>query len=141
MSLDSRQTVLRPTSRPVVTAAGRGIDEARFGGFARDTYWDGHACLDVTHSSQASVEHFQQCAEFPLLRNRGLGPLAVTVLPIALARRAAATSCAAVQSTAPLFRRWWVVNFKHDDARGGGPQPRARRGFVEMLVNPLLRML
>src|SRR5262249_15557005 len=23
------------------------------GGFARDTYWDGHACLDVTHSSQA----------------------------------------------------------------------------------------
>ena len=36
---------------------------------------------------QASAEHSQQCAEFPLLRNRGLGPLAVTVLPIALARR------------------------------------------------------
>jgi putative tryptophan/tyrosine transport system substrate-binding protein len=30
MSLDSRQTVLGPTSRPIVTAAGRGIDEARF---------------------------------------------------------------------------------------------------------------
>jgi hypothetical protein len=30
---------------------------------------------------QASAKHFQQCAEFPLLRNRGLGPLAVTVLP------------------------------------------------------------
>jgi hypothetical protein len=27
------------------------------GGFARDTYWDGHACLGVTHSSQASAEH------------------------------------------------------------------------------------
>src|SRR5262245_42317181 len=27
-----------------------------------------HAC-----SCQASAEHFQQCAEFPLLRNRGLG--------------------------------------------------------------------
>ena len=52
------------------------------GGFARDTHWDSHACLDATHSPQASVEHFQQCAEFPLLRNRGLGPLAVTVLPI-----------------------------------------------------------
>src|SRR5262249_21344588 len=26
------------------------------GGFARDTYWDGHACLDVTHSSQASPD-------------------------------------------------------------------------------------
>ena len=38
---------------------------------------------------QASTEHLQQCAEFLLLRNRGLGPLAVTVLPIALARRAA----------------------------------------------------
>jgi hypothetical protein len=30
--------------------------------------------------------------EFPLLRNRGLGPVAVAVLPIALARRAAATA-------------------------------------------------
>jgi hypothetical protein len=26
-------------------------------------------------SCQASAEHFQQCAEFLLLRNRGLGPL------------------------------------------------------------------
>src|SRR5215470_7926132 len=34
------------------------------GGCARDTYWDGRACLGVTHSSQASAEHFQQCAEF-----------------------------------------------------------------------------
>src|SRR6516165_2183091 len=57
-------------------------------------------------SCQASAEHFQQCAEFLLLRNRGLGPLAVTVLPIPLARRAAATACATVQSTAPRFRRW-----------------------------------
>jgi hypothetical protein len=65
------------------------------GGFARDTYWDGHACLGVTHSSQASAEHFEQCAEFLLLRNRGLGPLAVTLLPISLARRATATACAA----------------------------------------------
>ena len=38
----------------------------------------------TTHcsSGQASAEHFQQCTEFPLLRNRSLGPLAVTVLPI-----------------------------------------------------------
>jgi hypothetical protein len=47
-------------------------------------------------SCQASAEHFQQRAEFLLLRNRGLGPLAVTVLPIPLARRATATACAAV---------------------------------------------
>jgi len=33
-----------------------------------------------------SAEHFQQRAELLPLRNRGLGPLAVTVLPIALAR-------------------------------------------------------
>src|SRR5262245_12333298 len=45
---------------------------------------------------QASGAHFQQCAEFLLLRNRGLGPLAVAVLPIPLARRAATTVCAAV---------------------------------------------
>jgi hypothetical protein len=57
-------------------------------------------------SCQASAEHFQQCAESPLLRNRGLGSLAVTVLPIALARRPAATACAAMQSAASLFRRW-----------------------------------
>jgi hypothetical protein len=41
-------------------------------GCARDTYWDGRACLGVTHSSQASAEHFQQCAEFLLLRDCGL---------------------------------------------------------------------
>ena len=56
-------------------------------------------------SSQASAEHFQQCAEFLPLRNRGFGSLAVSVLAIAVARRAAATACAAVQPTAPLFRR------------------------------------
>ena len=50
--------------------------------------------LDFMYSSQASAEHFQQCAEFLPLRNRGLGPLAVTVLPIPLARRAAITVCA-----------------------------------------------
>jgi hypothetical protein len=48
------------------------------------------------YSGQARTEHFQQCAEFPLFRNRRLGPLAVTVLAIPLARRGAATVCAAV---------------------------------------------
>ena len=47
-------------------------------------------------SRQASAEHFQQRAEFLLLRNRGFGALAVTVLPVPLARRAAATASAAV---------------------------------------------
>jgi hypothetical protein len=56
------------------------------GGFARDTYWDGHACLSVTHSSQASAKHLQQCAEFLPLRNRALGPLAMSELPVALAK-------------------------------------------------------
>jgi hypothetical protein len=60
---------------------------------------------NFTYSCQASAEHLEECAEFSLLRNRGLGPLAVAVLPIALARRAAATACAAVQSTTPFFRR------------------------------------
>ena len=46
---------------------------------------------------QVVAEHFQQCAESPLLCNRGLGALAVTVLAIALARRTAATACADVQ--------------------------------------------
>ena len=55
---------------------------------------------------QAVAEHFQQCAESPLLCNRGLRALAVAVLPIPFARRPAATACAAVQSTAPLFRSW-----------------------------------
>jgi len=61
------------------------------GGFARDTYWDGRACPDVTHLSQASAEQFQQCAEFLLLRNRGLGPLAVFLLAVPLAGRTAST--------------------------------------------------
>jgi hypothetical protein len=46
---------------------------------------------------------FSACAEFLPLRNRSLGPLAMTVLPIPLARRSAATPCAAVQSTAALL--------------------------------------
>ena len=50
-----------------------------------------------TDSCQANAEHFQQCAEFALFRNRGLGSLAVTILPISFARRGTATSCAAVQ--------------------------------------------
>src|SRR6516165_265286 len=58
-----------------------------------------------TCSCQASAEHFEQCAEFVPLRNRGLGPLAVTVLAIPLARRGTATVRAAVYSTASLFRR------------------------------------
>jgi hypothetical protein len=62
-------------------------------------------------SCQGVAEHFQQCAEFAPLRNRGLGPLVVTVLPIALAGRAAATACAAVQSAAPLFGRWRPAGF------------------------------
>ena len=67
------------------------------------------ACLskfcEFTHSPQARAKRFQQRAEFLLLRNRTLSPLAVTVLPVPPARRAAATPGAAVQSTAPLFRR------------------------------------
>src|SRR6516162_6309631 len=61
---------------------------------------------DFTYSCQASTEHFQQCAEFPLLRNRGLGAIAMTVLAISLTRRGTATACAAVQSTARFFRCW-----------------------------------
>src|SRR6516164_3246106 len=37
---------------------------------------------DFTCSCKASTEHFEQCAEFALLRNRGLGALAVTVSSI-----------------------------------------------------------
>jgi len=31
----------------------------------------------LCRSCQASTEHFEQCVEFALLRNRGLGPLSV----------------------------------------------------------------
>jgi hypothetical protein len=51
---------------------------------------------DLEYSGRASAEHLQQCAEFALFRHRSLRALAVTVLPIPLARRAAATACATV---------------------------------------------
>jgi len=57
---------------------------------------------------QASAEHFQQCAEFLPLRNRGLGALAVTVLPIPFAREATAIAIAAQRPPSMLpatFRR------------------------------------
>src|SRR5262249_36497711 len=62
--------------------------------------------LVVQRGSPAQGRGCVQKTEFLPLRNRGLGPLPVPVLPIALARRAAATACAAVQSTASLFRCW-----------------------------------
>ena len=52
---------------------------------------------------QASAEHSQQCAEFPLLRNRGLGPLAVTVLPIPLAGGAGSGGALEKQGHEPTF--------------------------------------
>ena len=36
----------------------------------------------ITRSCQAGAEHFQQCAEFLPLRNRGLGAFAVPDVPI-----------------------------------------------------------
>ena len=57
-----------------------------------------YAPLDFTCSCQTGAKHFEQCTEFLLLRNRGLGALAVTALPIALARGTAATACAAVSA-------------------------------------------
>jgi hypothetical protein len=36
--------------------------------------------LDFMYLCQAIAEHFQQCAEFPLLRNRGLGPIELPLL-------------------------------------------------------------
>jgi hypothetical protein len=54
-------------------------------------------------SCQASAELFEQRAEFLPLRNRGLGPLAVAVLPIPLARRAAATSAPPCNRQRPFF--------------------------------------
>jgi hypothetical protein len=62
--------------------------------------------LRIGFSSQTSAEHFQQRVEFPALRNRSLGPLAVPVLPVSLAWGRAATDRSAVQATASLLRRW-----------------------------------
>src|SRR5262249_61704708 len=90
---------------------------------------------------EAGSRCFQPRVEFPLLRTRGRVPLAVTVLPISLASRGTATSCAAVQSTAPFFRRWRPAGFpalrpraaltgclKLDRRLSGGLRPGARAG-------------
>jgi hypothetical protein len=46
-----------------------------------------HASMRLKRSySQSGTQHFQRCAEFLALRNRGLGPLAVTVMAVPLAR-------------------------------------------------------
>ena len=35
-------------------------------------WFESGCAIDVACSGQARAEHFQQCAEFPLLRNRGV---------------------------------------------------------------------
>jgi hypothetical protein len=100
-ALDDHAVMSSDSIRPGLTGLSQLAN--RTGGLPLN---DACAGTRFTYSCQASTEHFEQCAEFALLRNRGLGALAVTVLAIALARRAAATTCAAVQSAAPLFRRW-----------------------------------
>jgi len=74
----------------------------RAGAIAQSTSEREQACIPPlkTCLCQPGAEYFQQCTEFPLLCNRGLGPFAVTVLPISLASRGTATSCAAVQFVA-----------------------------------------
>jgi hypothetical protein len=84
----------------------------------QDSTWrwvDGGAAQNHARLCQASAEHFKQCAEFPLLRYRGFGSLAVTVLPIPFARRPAATACAA---TSPP---------RQYDSQIGRAYPRRRR--------------
>src|SRR6516164_8679920 len=71
----------------VVVAKGNGANVLN-----RGVQWCLRRHPDFTYSCQASAEHIEQSAEFALLRNRSLGPLAVTVLAIALARRDTATS-------------------------------------------------
>ena len=90
----------------------------------RLTDYQATGAMDFLH--QASAEHFQQSAEFPPLRNRALGPLAVTVLPIPLARRAsmngsrvAATNSASLEWTS-RFARDLSLLMASDDTKPSG---------------------
>src|SRR5262245_12376074 len=92
-----------------------------------------HAPSDVFHvrpariSYQASAEHFEQCAEFPLLCNRGLGPLAVTRPPTSPIFVTATPRCALSQAR-PLL---WL-------ARRAGAQDFARSTRARACLTPRL---
>ena len=75
------------------------------------------------YSHQPSAKHFQESAEFLPLRNCALGALAVSVLSIALARRAAATS---------LRRRAPPLGEREAAERAHEEYERARRRMTEM---------
>ena len=62
-------------------------------------------------SCQTSPEHFQQCAEFPLLRNRGLRALAVTVLPIPFASAPPCNRQPRIWRSAHLRRNYFDKTF------------------------------
>jgi hypothetical protein len=98
--------------------------------------------LRISCQASSEHEHFQQCTKFSLLCNRGLGPLAVTVLPIPLASRAAATACAAVHGVAPRMcgkrlDEWadWVLRTVQ---RCSAPSTAARDG--DLLSAPAVGM-
>jgi hypothetical protein len=86
-----------PQGGPQVLGANLKCSESRLGRRTpQDSTWRWgrrRGCPNHARLCQANAEHCQQCTEFLLLRNHGLGPLTVAILPIPLARRAAATLC------------------------------------------------
>src|SRR5215831_1096223 len=107
LAVVSEKAFVRNVARHSAGERGHAIDQGDV--FVSKSRFQARAKHDDKHHNivrpDGKMSFCRKFTEFPLLPNRGLGPLAMTVLPVPLARRAAATACAAVQSTAP-FRRW-----------------------------------
>jgi hypothetical protein len=106
-----RQSAVLPAPRSTANKRHSCSPVGRCSTFDRQ-HDDAAGALEDGHRKSGDAEQFQQSAEFPLLCKVSLGPFAVTVLPIALASKAAATACAAVQSTASFFRRWRTAGMR-----------------------------
>jgi hypothetical protein len=73
--------------------------------------------------------YFQQCAESPLLCNRGLGALAVTVLPIPFARRQRSRGRRAAEQRDELATFHSITSSARVSSVGGTWTPSARAVF------------
>ena len=91
------------------------------GSFARDTYWDGHACLGVTHSSRPARSIFSNALNFCRSAIAAVSPLARSYFGMRLR---------AAEPTPPSTIPWQTMALPVSPGSTAAPQSSSRSLFL-----------